>query len=165
MRGAALRGDDCQHARTAAHIEPRAARDPEVEHRARHEPCRGMVARAERHLGHHDHLRLARGSRLVERRADAQAAFDIDGREITLPQCVPVLRLDGDIASADAVARQQAVDLLLAVGQPLLRDICLQHAVAGLETLEREIGQFGGQNPGQFFVGTRDIERDVIHIM
>ena len=101
----------------------------------------------------------------MERRTDQQAAFDIDGREIALPYGVPVLGLDGDIASLHAVMRQQGIDLALAVGQPLLGDIGLERPRIGLETLEGIVGQLGGQDLGLQVVRKGNIQGYIVHIM
>ena len=165
MRCAAPGGNDRQHARAAAHIESAAARDSEVEHRTRHKPRGSMVARAERHAGHHDYLHLARRSRIVERSADAQAAFDIDRREIALPHGIPIPGRDSGITPFDPAARQQGVDFGPASGQLFAGDIGFQRAAFLLETLEREIGEFGGQDFSLHVVVDSDIEDRVIHIM
>ena len=101
----------------------------------------------------------------MERGADAQAAFDVDRREIALPGGVPVLGPDDGVTPLDPAARQQGVDIVLAAGEPHGRNIGFQHAVSGLEALEREIGQFGGQDFSLLVVGDCDIEDCVIHIM
>ena len=102
----------------------------------------------------------------MERRPDQQAAFDVDRREIALPDGVPVLGLDGDIASLHAVARQQGVDLGLAVGQPLLRNIGFERPVFGFETLEGIVGQLGGQDFGLLRSSEKAIFKDyIVHIM
>ena len=101
----------------------------------------------------------------MERRADQQAAFDIDGREIALPYGVPVLGLDGDIASLHAVAGQQGIDPGFAVGQPLLRNVGFEHPVFGFETLEGIVGQLGGQYFGLLILRKGNIQRYIVHIM
>ena len=121
------------------------------------------MTRAERHFGHEDHLRLPGRGRFVERRPDAQAPLDVHRREITLPQGIPVLRLDDDIAPRSPVARQQGIHPVLAVGQRFPPDVSLQHAALRLETLERKVGQFGRQNLGLSVVRTGDVEHGVIH--
>ena len=165
MGGTAFGGDDRQHTRTAAHIEPAAACDTQVEHGTRHEPGGRVVPRAERHLGHDDHLHHPCGGRLMERCPDQQAPFDVHRREIALPDGVPVLRLDGDIASLHAVMRQQGVDLTLTVSQLILRDIGLERPRIGLETLEGIIGQLGGQDLGLQVVRKGNIQGYIVHIM
>ena len=165
MGGTAFGSDDRQHTRTAAHIEPATACDTQVEHGTRHEPGGRVVPRAERHLGHDDHLHHPCGGRLMERRPDQQAPFDVHRREIALPDGVPVLRLDGDIASLHAVMRQQGIDLALAVGQPLLGDIGLERPRIGLETLEGIVGQLGGQDLGLQVVRKGNIQGYIVHIM
>ena len=165
MGGTAFGSDDRQHTRTAAHIEPATACDTQVEHGTRHEPGGRVVPRAERHLGHDDHLHHPCGGRLMERCPNQQAPFDVHRREIALPDGVPVLRLDGDIASLHAVMRQQGIDLALAVGQPLLGDIGLERPRIGLETLEGIVGQLGGQDLGLQVVRKGNIQGYIVHIM
>ena len=101
----------------------------------------------------------------MERGADAQAAFDVDRREIALPGGVPVLGRDDGITPFDPAARQQGVDIGLAAGEPHGRNIGFQQAAFGFETLERKIGQFGSQDFSLFVVGDRDMENRIIHIM
>ncbi len=163
VRRAALCRDDRQHARAAAHVEARAALQLQVEQRPRHEPRRGVVSRAERHFGHEHHLGLARGRRLVEGRADAQPPLDIDPRKFCSPEGVPVLRLDGDVAAAAAVAPEQRIDLVLAVGEGRsLADVGLQHARPS-RSLEGVVGQLGREDLRLFGVRNRNLKRDVIH--
>ena len=165
MGGTAFGGDDRQHTRTAAHIEPATACDAQVEYGTRHEPGGRVVPRAERHLGHDDHLHHPCGGRLMERRTDQQAPLDVDGRKIALPDGVPVLRFDSDITSLHAVTRQQGIDLALAVGQLLLRDIGLERPRIGLEALEGIVGQLGGQYLGLHGVRKGNIQGYIVHIM
>ena len=101
----------------------------------------------------------------MERGADAQEAFDVDRREIALPGGVPVLGRDDGITPFDPAARQQGVDIGLAAGEPHGRNIGFQQTAFGFETLERKIGQFGGQDFSLFVVGDRDMENRIIHIM
>ena len=162
---AAFGGDDRQHARAAAHVESPAARDAQIEHGARNEPRSGVVSGPERHLGHDDHLHDPFGGGIVERRTDQQAAFDIDGREIALPYGVPVLGLDGDIASLHAVAGQQGIDPGFAVGQPLLRNVGFERPVFGFEALEGIVGQLGGEYFGLLILRKGNIQRYIVHIM
>ena len=63
------------------------------------------------------------------------------------------------------VYRQQGVDIGLAAGEPHGRNIGFQQTAFGFETLERKIGQFGGQDFSLFVVGDRDMENRIIHIM
>ena len=122
-----------------------------------------MVARAERHFGHDDHLRL-RGGGSVERGTDREPTVDFDRREVAFPQCVPILRFDAQKGGAsDAVTRQQRIHFAFAVGQPLLGDVGFEPCALLLETLEREIGQFGRQNLRLFGVGRIQRQFDVIH--
>ena len=99
----------------------------------------------------------------MERCPNQQAPFDVHRREIALPDGVPVLRLDGDIASLHAVAGEQG--LALAVGQPLLGDIGLERPRIGLETLEGIVGQLGGQDLGLQVVRKGNIQGYIVHIM
>lgn len=122
-----------------------------------------MLPGAERHFRHDDDFGLALGGGLVERRADAQAPLDVGSGEILLPKGVPILRLDGDVAPGNAVTGKQSVDLGLAIGQPLLRDVSLQDVGTALETLERELGQLGDENLGLRPVGDGNIQCDEIH--
>ena len=50
-----------------------------------------------------------------------------------------------------------------AIGQPLLGDVGFEPCALLLETLEREIGQFGRQNLRLFGVGRIQRQFDVIH--
>ena len=100
----------------------------------------------------------------MERRPDAQATLDIHLREVALPKGVPVLRLDGHIAALDPVAGQQGVDILLAVGKALARNVGLQQVRLRLEALERILREFGHENLAAFGVRNRDIEYHIVHI-
>ncbi|WP_419039953.1 hypothetical protein, partial [Parolsenella catena] len=59
------------------------------------------------------------------------------------PEAAPAI---AEAAPFDPAARQQGVDIGLAAGEPHGRNIGFQQAVFGFETLERKIGQFGGQD-------------------
>ena len=95
----------------------------------------------------------------------SRAAFDIDGREIALPYGVPVLGLDGDIASLHAVAGEQGIDPGFAVGQPLLRNVGFERPVFGFEALEGIVGQLGGEYFGLLILRKGNIQRYIVHIM
>ena len=120
MGGTAFGGDDRQHTRTAAHIEPAAACDTSRSSTARDTSQVVAWCPVPNDILGMTTTSITCGGRLMERCPDQQAPFDVHRREIALPDGVPVLRLDGDIASLHAVMRQQGIDLALAVGQPLL---------------------------------------------
>ena len=63
------------------------------------------------------------------------------------------------------VTLQQGINLRLAVGKPLLRNIGLQQTTLGLETLERIVGQLRRQDLPLFGLRHRNLQRYVLHIM
>ena len=103
------------------------------------------------------------GRRRVERGADEQPPFDLDGREVALPEGIPVLGLDGDVAPLEAPAAEHRIDFGLAVGQPLARDVGLEQTGLGLEAIEGEVGQLGRQNLALLLVAAGYIQDDVVH--
>ena len=161
--GAAQERQDGQHAGAASHVESAASGNPQIERRRGHEPRGGVVSRAERHARHDDHLGHSPGRRRVERSADEQPPFDLDGREVALPEGIPVLGLDGDVAPFDAPAAEHRIDFGLAVGQPLARDVGLEQTGLGLEAFEGEVGQLGRQNLALLPVAAGYIQDDVVH--
>ena len=99
----------------------------------------------------------------LSKRVDAAIGLSMMGIT-SVPASYPLnLGMCGMHGKYPSIKAQSECDLLLAVGQPLLGDVGFEPCALLLETLEREIGQFGRQNLRLFGVGRIQRQFDVIH--
>lgn len=163
-RRAATCGHDGQHARAAAHIQPAAPFDAQIEQRRHHEIRGGVVARAERQAGHDDHLGHPLRRRCVVGRTDSEPPLDLHGREAALPRRIPIFGAECEVAAAHrSAAVEHGIDRRLAFVERLLRDVRLERTVLREKALEGVIGQLRRQDFGLQSIGNGDIQLHVVH--